>query len=140
MLPKVTHYQTRNSEDLAIYQTRTNIFKYSFFPYSIMECNKLRSSIRNSTHPVFRNHLLKIIRPVSNPVYNIQNYIVLKHLARLRLGLSHLNEHRFNHNFQNCINPLCACSLEVETTAHCFLHCHHYNNIRAKPLNSYKLT
>ena len=33
MLPKVTHhYQTRNSEDLAIYQTRTNIFKYSFFP------------------------------------------------------------------------------------------------------------
>ena len=41
MLPKVTHhYQTRNSEDLAIYQTRTNIFKYSFFPYSIMEWNK----------------------------------------------------------------------------------------------------
>ena len=32
MLPKITpHYQTQNSEDLAIYQTRTNIFKYSFF-------------------------------------------------------------------------------------------------------------
>ena len=25
------HHQTRNSEDLAVYQTRTNIFKYSFF-------------------------------------------------------------------------------------------------------------
>ena len=102
MLPKVTHhYQTRNSEDLATYQTRTNIFKYSFFPYSIMEWNKLSSSTCNSTYPVFRNHLLKIIWPVSNPVYNIQNYIGLKLLTRLRLGLSHLNEHRFNHNFKN---------------------------------------
>ena len=59
VLPKVTHhYQTQNSEDLAIYQTRSNIFKNSFFPYSIMEWNKLNSSIQNSTYPVFRNHLL----------------------------------------------------------------------------------
>ena len=29
----------------------------------------------------------------------------------LRLELSHLNEHRFNHNFDDCINPLCLCSL-----------------------------
>ena len=47
-----------------------------------------------------------------------------------------MNEHRFNYNFQNCINPLCTCSLEVESTAHFFLHCHHYHNIRAKLLNS----
>ena len=73
---------------------------------------------------------------MSNPVYNIQNYIGLKLLTRLRLGLSHLNGHRFNHNFQNCINPLVTCSLEVESTLHVFLHCHHYHNIRANPLNS----
>ena len=97
-----------------------------------MEWNKLNSSIRNSTYAVFRNHLPKIIRPV----YSIQNCIGLKLLTRLRLGLSHLNEYRFNHNFQNCINPLCTCSLEVESTAHFFLHCHHYHNIRAKLLNS----
>ena len=47
-----------------------------------------------------------------------------------------MNENRFNSNFQNCINPLCTCSLEVESTAHFFLHCHHYHNIRAKLLNS----
>ena len=101
-----------------------------------MEWNKLSSSIRNSTYPVFRNHLLKIIRPVSNPVYSIQNCIGLKLLTRLRLGLSHLNEHRFNHNFQNCINPLCICSLKVESTTHFFLHCHHRHDIKAKLLNS----
>ena len=68
--------------------------------------------------------------------YQADTFIGLKLLTRLRLGLSHLNEHRFNHNFQNCINPLCTCSLEVESTAHFFLHCHHYHNIRAKLLNS----
>ena len=69
MLPKVTHnYQTRSSQDMATYQTRTNIFKYSFFPGLNMEWNKLGSNTRNSTCPVFRNHLLKITRPVSNHV------------------------------------------------------------------------
>ena len=85
---------------------------------------------------MFQNHLLKIVRPVYNTVYNIQNWIGLKLLSRLRLGLSHLNEHRFDHNFQNCINPLCTCSLEVESIANFFLHCRHYHNIRAKLLNS----
>ena len=55
------------------------------------------------------------------------------------MGLSHLNEHRFNHNFQNCINPLCTCSLEVESTSHFFLHCLHYNDIRETLLNELKL-
>ena len=31
--------------------------------------------------------------------------------------------------FQNCINPLCSCSLEIESTSHFLLHCHHYTNI-----------
>ena len=102
-----------------------------------MEWNKPSSSARNSTYPVFRNHLLKIIQPVFNTAYNIENYIGLKLLTRL--GLSHVNEHRFSHNFQNCINPLCTCSLEVELTVYFFLHCHHYHNIRAKLLNSLEL-
>ena len=121
------HYQTWNCEDLTIYQTRTNTLKYSFFPNSIIEWNKFSSSTRNSTYPEFRNHLLKITRLVSNG---------LKLLTRLRLGLNHLNEHRFNHNFQECINPLYTCSFEVESTVHISLHCHHYHDIKATVLNS----
>ena len=30
------------------------------------------------------------------------------------LGLSHLREHKFNYNFQNCINPLCSCGKNME--------------------------
>ena len=51
-------------------------------------------------------------------------------LTRLSLGLTHLNEQRVNHNFEGCINPLCTCTLEVQSTFHFFLHCHYYNNIR----------
>ena len=53
----------------------------------------------------------------------------------LRIGLSYLNEHRFNHNFGDCINLLCSCSLEVASTAHILLHCHNFVNIRNTLLN-----
>ena len=62
----------------------------------------------------------------------------IKYLTRLRLGLSHLNEHKFRQNFQDCLNPLCSCSLEVETTNHYFLHCHYYNDIRKTLLDTVK--
>ena len=60
----------------------------------------------------------------------------LKLLTRSRLGLSHLNEHRFNHNFHSCINPLGSCSLAIESTTHILLHCHHFSNILSAALNS----
>ena len=57
-------------------------------------------------HPsVFKKHLLKEIQPDPHPVYNSFKPIGLKLLARL----SHFNEHRFNHIFDNCVNPLCTC-------------------------------
>ena len=43
--------------------------------------------------------------------------------------MSHLNDHKFGHNFQDCLNPLCPGSLEVESTIHYFLHCQYYNDI-----------
>ena len=54
----------------------------------------------------------------------------------MKLGLSHLSEHRFNYNFQSCINPLCSCSLAIESTTHFLLYCHHFSNIRSTVLNS----
>ena len=44
-------------------------------------------------------------------------------MTRLRLGLSHLREHKINHNFQNCINSLYSCAMDIESTSHFFLHC-----------------
>ena len=80
----------------------------------------------------------------------------------MRVCFSHLNEHRFNQNFQSCINSLRSCSLEIESTTHFLhtfythfthifycnwinhiestthflLHFHHFSNIRSTLLNS----
>ena len=53
-------------------------------------------------------------------------------LTRPRLGLSHLNEHRFR------LNPVCSCSLEIEDTSHYVLHCHHFSNNRVVLMNRVK--
>ena len=54
----------------------------------------------------------------------------IKCLTILTVGLSHLNDHKFRHNLQDSLNPLCPCSTEVESTIHYFLYCHYYNDIR----------
>ena len=91
----------------------------TLFPYSIIEWNKLDINLRNVISIlIFRNSLLKIGRPMQNSIYNIHEPVGIKYLTRLRLGLSHLNEHKFRNSFQDCLNPLCSCSLEVETTNH----------------------
>ena len=60
----------------------------------------------------------------SKQIYNIFD-LGLKFLTRLWLDLSHLNEHRFRHNFQDYMNPLCSCSLELKDTSHYLLHYDH---------------
>ena len=136
MTPHESHsYNTRNFEDVPTYRCRTDSFNNSFFPWTIREWNKLDLGIRKSTYSVCRQYLLKVIRPQPSATFNVCSFVGLRILTRLRLGLSHLNEHRFNHNSQNCINPLCTCSLEVESTSHFFLHCLHYNDI-CEPLSN----
>ena len=43
-------------------------------------------------------------------------------MTQLRLGLSHLHGHKFNHNFQNSTNPLCSCGMGMGSTSRCLLH------------------
>ena len=114
-------------------------FQAFFFPSSLKDWFSLDDSIRNSeTISTFKNRLLSFIRPVRNNMFNIFDPIGSKFLTRLRLGFIHLNEHRFRQNFQDCMNPLCSCSLEIEDTLHYLLHCHHFNHIRIDLLNYVK--
>ena len=130
-----TTYQYSIAIQITTYSCRTDAFKYSFFPWTINELNKLNFNIWTSSFNIFRANLIKIIRPIPNSVFGIFNPLGLKLITRLRLGLSHLNEHRFNHNFNDCINPLCTCSLDIESTVHYFLHCNYYNSARISLLN-----
>ena len=69
---------------------------------------------------------MSFIRPVQTNIYNIFDPKGLTFLTRLRLGLSHLNEHRFRENFQGCLNPLCCRSLEIEDTSYYLFHLSHH--------------
>ena len=37
------------------------------------------------------------------------------------IGMSHLREHKFKHNFQDCLNPICSCGLDIESASHFIL-------------------
>ena len=41
----------------------------------------------------------------------------------MRVGLSHLLEHKFKHSFQDTLNPKCNCGEGIQTTSHYLLHC-----------------
>ena len=65
-----------------------------------------------------------------NSLFSVYDPLGVKLLRRLRLQLSHLNEHKFRHGFSDTIDPMCACGTEIETTEHLFLRCHFYSTQR----------
>ena len=116
---------------------RTEYFHNSFLPYVIKEWNKLDPNKRScQSSESFRKALLNFIRPSENKIFKIYDQVGIKLLTRLRLGLSHLREHKFWHNFEDTLNPLCSCRIEAETTLHFFLRCQLFNDIREILMNN----
>ena len=62
----------------------------------------------------------------------------LKPLTRLRIGSSYLKEHKFKHNYQDSVDPLCSCGNYIESTNHFFLHCPNFTTQRRNLLNKLK--
>ena len=95
---------------------RTKILENSFFPYCIKEWSKLNDKIRNiKSINKFKVTILNFIRPKGNSVFHINDINGIKLLSRLRLNFSHLNEHKFRHNFNDTVDPMCACGREPAT-------------------------
>ena len=60
----------------------------------------------------------------------------MKLVTRLRLNFSHLNEHKFQHDFKETINPMCSCGFELETTDQYLLRCKLYADLRLDFINN----
>ena len=94
-MPSESHlYNTQNKKNITTYSCRTDAFRNSFFLWTINKWNKLNFNIQTS-------NLIKIIRPIPNSTFDIFNPPGLNLIIRPWFGLSHLNEHRFNHSFSN---------------------------------------
>ena len=110
--------------------------KICFFPSAVIEWNNLDLFIRNSEClSIFKKFILKFIRPSPSSTHNCFNTKGIKYLTRLRLGLSHLREHKFKHGFLDSLNPICNCGLDIESTCHFLLHCPNFINERTLLLN-----
>ena len=131
-LPDKQPSRNPNRQDLFVsFSKNTNYFANSFFPYCTDEWNSLDPAIKNINKlPLFKKAILEFVRPSAAHVFDVIDHFGLKLLTRLRLNLSHLNEHKFRRNFRDTLNPLCTCSLEPETTIHFLLHCPHYDTQR----------
>ena len=103
-------------------QLKMTFCKNSFFPSVIIEWNALDPNIWNCTClTMFKKLILKFIRPDTNTLFNKHDAQCTKHLARLRLGLSPLNDNNIHHCFKDYMNLICISWHDIETTTH-FLH------------------
>ena len=128
--------RTRTNRTTTFY-CRTDCFKNSFFPSALSDWFELDFMISSSQSiSIFKSRLLSFIHPIQTDAYNIFDPVGLKFLTRLRLDFGHLNEHTFRHIFQDCLNPLCSCSLETEDAKHYLLTCHRFFQQRIDLINS----
>ena len=82
-----------------------------------------------------KSKILKFIWPKPNSIYNCHNPKGIRLITRLCLELSHLCKHKFKHSFQDCLNPLCLCGNDAETSSHFLLDCPTYSKKRMTLLN-----
>ena len=124
ILPSVSKtYNSRTNDNIPLFSGKHNLFINCFFPSTAIEWNNLYLNIRNSkTFLAFKKSILKFIRPSSNYISNYHSPKGIKLITRLRLGLSHLCEHKFWHNFHDALNPICSCGDDIEITIHYLLH------------------
>ena len=138
LITEKTHaYDTRNVDNIPCFKIRHNFFKNSFLPSRIIEWDNLDLTLRKSKNFVnFKSSILKFIRPSPSNVFNYNNHKGNRLVTWLRVGMSHLREHKSKHNFQDCLKPICSCGLDVESTSHFILHCPTFNDERYTLLNT----
>ena len=70
--------------------------------------------------------MLEFITPHPNSIFNIPNTLGLVDLTKLRLGLSHLRNHKYRRNICDSLSPICDCGEAVETPKHYLLPCSNF--------------
>ena len=124
------HYNLRNNDQIRIPFTRTAAYSNSFYHSTVKLWNELEASMRNchSLH-IFKCHLKRSLFPQPNHLYLYGYGKCTIHLARMRMGLSPLNQHRHNYNY--IPNAHCnLCGHRSEDCIHFFLECVSYQVAR----------
>ena len=127
----VTNHNLRYNPSVGQIRARTEKFKSSFYPHCLMEWNSLDPETRVSPSVNnFKKLLTSKIRPSGKSVFGIYDRKGIAYLTQLRVGLSQLNFHKFQHNFKDTVDALCPISDCIEDTEHFLLYCDSFKEPR----------
>ena len=137
LIPKHDIGSNIRNGNKSFFNCRTESFKNSFFPYIIEAWYSLDLTIINSKSlEVFKSKLLAFIRIVQRSIYSVSNSQDLKFLSRLRLGLIHLNEHRYIYITSKTALTHCALAVwKYKILKKKNLHYLHYPTFRMNLMN-----
>ena len=85
----------------------SNQQKWHFFLIAYLKLYKL-----------FKSSIRLIFTIKEDSVLAAHDKVGIKLITRLRIGFSHLNNHKFRQNFKDAINPLCSCGKAIESAIH----------------------
>ena len=111
---------------------RTKKFSLTFFPSVIKYWNALdqRTKQCEKLHS-FKNVLLKKIRPKRKEYFGILDKDGSRCITLLRMSLSPLKKHKFDHNFTDTPDIICPFGDGIDDTEHFLLLCKSFRDIRA---------
>ena len=119
----------------------TERYMNSFFPAAIKSWNNIDSELQKCDSIAnFKKQLLVLIRDKPKSIFGIHNPIGLKHLFRLRLGLSPLKYDKYRHKFADTPTATCNCNAAVENASHFIFKCPIYEEHRVLLMNNVSLT
>ena len=95
--------QSALNNQIPFFDVKTVFLKHSFFQAVTTEWNNFDISFCSSSScHIFKNLILKFIRSEPSRISSTQKVEGLKLLTIMTLGLSHLADHKFRHNVQDC--------------------------------------
>ena len=132
----------RNALTLTLPQNRTTSYQNSFIPTTVRKWNQLPPELTSlSSSKSFKREIQQSFGAAKPPSYFNFGYKTGNILhARLRMGLSHLNAHKFKMQNSTLDDPSCECGHRCEDTKHFVLNCPLYHHLRTDLLLETSLT
>ena len=126
------NYGKRRENVLHEFKCRTQTFANTFFPDGVQKWNEIGVEYRTiESFSKFKNHLKSCI-PSRKSTFGIHYPIIgIKRLFQLRLSLSPLKKHKFDHKFSDTLSNVCECGTAPEDSLHFFLICPLFSAQRA---------
>ena len=131
----------RNALTLTLPQNRTTAYQNSFIPTTVRKWNQLPPGLTSlSSSKSFKKEIQKCFGAAKPPSYfNFGHKTGNVLHARLRMGLSHLNSHKFKIQSSTSDDPSCGCGHHCEDTKHFILNCPLYHQLRIDLLHETSL-